>query len=214
MQRSIEMVAQKRMSPLTALFLGMAAIGVTGIAATSGVVLYGMRIADGQAGQVVTLVSRTIGDLPEIIGDIPKIIESLPPIVADAFHDRRILEYAPNLKTKVGFVSSERSGRIRPVVTITNEGDEVLSMLTVRVVALNKDGLPIAEWTEVVATPIGIENEWRGPLSPGATRHVVLGGYHGGPSMSVDSITGELEITEIRAWIPPSERVAEPSAGA
>ena len=214
MQRSIEMVPQTRMSPLTALFLGLAAVGVTGIAATSGVVLYGMRIVDGQAGKVMTLVSKTIGDLPEIIGDLPQIIDSLPPIVADAFNDRRMLEYAPNLKTKVRFVASERSGRIRPVVTITNEGDEVLSMLTLRVVALNERGLPIGEWTEVVATPIGIDGEWRGPLSPGATRHVMLGDYHNGPSVPTDSVTGELEITEIRAWVPPSARVAEQSTGA
>jgi len=71
------------------------------------------------------------------------------------------------------------------------------------VAALNQDSLPIREWTEVVATPIAMCNDWRGPLYPGTTRYVVLGSsWRGFPVERLGQITGAVEISDVRIWRP------------
>ena len=92
------------------------------------------------------------------------------------------------------------------MLTITNTGDRVVSMLAVRVAALNADNVPIRDWTQVVATPLAIEDDWRGPLFPNSWRHVVVSGYLGGHSISnVQRLTAVSEISELRLWEPQEE---------
>jgi len=75
-------------------------------------------------------------------------------------------------------------------------------MLAVRVAALNDQGLPVREWTELVATPIAIE-DWRGPLFPNKTRYVVVqAGWRGFGMDRLVSFTGVAEVSEIRVWHP------------
>jgi len=189
------MNASRGMTPLTALFIGIFGVGALTIAGVSSVVLYAMRIADHRITDVLGLAENTIAGLPELI-------DSLPPAIGDLLNDRRAPEYAASLDVDVTFVTDERGGRIHPVMTIANEGDEVVSMLAVRVAALKANGVPIREWTEVVATPIAIENDWRGPLMPHATRHVVLSRYSGFPVKNADAVTAVHEISEVRVWEP------------
>ena len=189
------MNASRGMSPLTALFIGIFGVGALTIAGVSSVVLYAMRIADHRITDVLGLAENTIAGLPELI-------DSLPPAIGDLLNDRRAPEYAASLDVDVTFVTDERSGRIHPVMTIANKGDEVVSMLAVRVAALKANGVPIREWTEVVATPIAIENDWRGPLMPHATRHVVLSRCSGFPVKNADAVTAVYEISEVRVWEP------------
>ena len=188
------MNVQKRMSPLTALFIGIFGVGALTIAGVSSVVLYGMRIADNRITDVLGLAENTIDGLPELI-------ESLPPAIGDVLNDRRAPEYAGSLTVDVRFGRDE-GGRSRPVMTITNNGSEVVSMLAVRVAALNGDGVPVGEWTEVVATPIAACDEWRGPLMPYATRHVVLSRCYAPAVRNADGLTAVHEISEIRVWKP------------
>ncbi len=89
-------------------------------------------------------------------------------------------------------------------MTITNRGHEVVSTLAIRVAAVSGSNVPLHEWTEVVATPIAIVDEWRGPLMPGATRHVVLSSrrfYQVAPQ----DVTALTEFSEIRIWAPTSD---------
>jgi hypothetical protein len=130
---------------------------------------------------------------------LPELIEALPPAVGDLLNDRRAPEYTANLKVDVKLATDERD-RLRPVMTIRNDGDEVVSMLAVRVAALRGDAVPIREWTEVAATPIAIDHDWRGPLMPHTTRHVVLSGYCSLPGDAADYLTPAYEISEIRVW--------------
>jgi hypothetical protein len=187
------------MSPLTALFLGIFGVGAVGIASGTAVVLYGMRIVDTRATELLGFADGTINTT---LDQLPELIESLPDAIGDLLSDRRSPEYATELDLDVGFVVEERSKSLRPVMTITNRGDQVVSLLAVRVAALNEGGLPIREWTEMAATPVAIE-DWRGPLLPGKTRYLVMGsGWRGLSATKADQITGAVEIADIRVWKP------------
>jgi hypothetical protein len=187
---------QKRMSPLTALFLGL--FGVIGVGIASGTVItvFGLQIIDEKAGNLIGLTENTIGGLPELL-------ESLPPVVGELLNDHRAPDYTASIDVDVNLIADKKTNAVRPVLTVTNNGDEVVSMLAVRVAVLNDDGVPLGDWTQVVATPIAIEGDWRGPMFPGATRHVVCSRYAGGRSVSADlAVTAQPEISELRVWRP------------
>ena len=194
-----------RMSPMTALFLGIFGVGGVGIAAGAAVVLYSLRILDSKAAALIGFAEHTVASLPDLI-------DALPPAIGDVLNDRRAPDYAPNLEVSVRFVANEPSEGLRPVVTMTNKGSEVVSMLAVRVAALDARKVPVREWTEVVATPIAADDNWRGPLMPGAIRHVVLSNWRHGPADKIDSLTAASEISELRVW-EPKERTGSTASG-
>jgi hypothetical protein len=184
---------ENRISPLTALIVGIFGTGAIGIACGTAVVMYGMRIVDGKASSVLSFADRTIGDLPELLAN-------LPPTLADLLNDRRAPEYASQIEVKTDLVVDDR-GHVRPALRISNKGDEVVSLLAVRVAALDQRSRPVGEWTEVVATPIAIDDEWRGPLMPGTDRYLV-GSYSWG-GLRVDDVaalTTAYEVSEVRVW--------------
>ena len=194
------MTGHTRMSPFTAFFLGLFGVGAVGILSATLIVFAGMLIIGDKAGDLVRFADGTI---TTTLDRLPGLLESLPESVGDILNDGRAPEYADNLDVKVAFAADEWSRGVRPVMTITNKGEEVVSLLAVRVAALNQQNLPIREWTEVVATPIGMCNDLRGPLYPGTTRYVVLGSsWRGFPAERVDEITGAVEISDVRIWRP------------
>lgn len=95
-----------------------------------------------------------------------------------------------------------------PALTITNNGTEVISLLAVHVVAFDGEGRLRYEWTEVVATPIAIEDELRGLLMPGQTRHALVDHWHHLTDDSVGELTAEVDVSEIRLWEPLTKVVA------
>jgi len=189
----MSMVAPRsRMSPITALIVGLFLFGGVGIASLTTVVLYTMRIADSNAAKLLHFAGNTVDGLPELL-------KSLPPALADVLNDRRAPEYASNIDVKVKFINDEASGMLRPVVTVTNKGTEVISMLALHVAAMDENGTPRNDWTEVVATPLTIDNDWRGPLMPGNTRHVVLSGSRSLAGKS-ETLVAVAEIGDVRVW--------------
>jgi hypothetical protein len=92
-------------------------------------------------------------------------------------------------------------------VTIKNKGNELVSLLTVRVAALDARGRALHEWTTTAATPIGFEHEWRGPLMPGSTRHVVLdnGCFHRNELEGAETLV--VEIADVRVWTSPTNEM-------
>jgi len=182
------------MSPLTALVLGVAGVIAVAIASGSAVVIYGLDVAGGNAESIVSFAQNTIENLPELI-------ESLPPAVGDVLNDQRAPQYVRAIDVNVSFVGTTDGERFRPVLTVKNNGERVVSMLAVRVAALNETGVPFGEWTEVVATPIALDdNDWRGPLMPGAVRHVVVGGWQRIEPGQLSAIASAVEISDVRVW--------------
>ena len=185
-----------RMSPLTAMFLGMFGVGAVGIASGAGVVLYAMHIIDTKAATILGFAENTVEGLPALL-------ESLPPAVGELLNDRRAPDYAASIDVDLTFVKDQGRDVLRPVMTITNNGDEVVSLLAVRIAALDENRVPLRDWTEVVATPLAIDdNDWRGPLMPGATRYVAVSRWRSLPSGTDTVIQGAVEISEVRIWQP------------
>ncbi len=200
------MIEQRRMSPVTAFFLGI--FGVIGILVVSGTMLatYAMYIVDSKTDGVIGFAKTTIEGLPDLV-------DSLPPALGELLNDHRDPEYASNIKIDVQMITDERTNTVRPVLSITNDGDEVVSMLAVRVALLNSNGVPVGDWTQIVATPIAIKDEWRGPLFPHATRHVVCSRYGGSRSVSANvDVRPEAEISELRVWAPEEGPIRTASA--
>jgi len=188
------MHVQTRMSPLTAFFIGLFGVGAVAVASGAVIVLYTMDMVDRHVGSVMGIVENAASNLPEFI-------EGLPPAIKDALHDRRAPEYATSIETAVELVEPGKGQSPFPTVTIRNKGNELVSLLTVRVAALDAQGRAYQEWTTVAATPIGIEDEWRGPLLPGSTRHVVFD--HGCYFDQRDAVTLSVEIADVRVWTAP-----------
>jgi len=182
------------MSPWTALFLGMFGLGGVVLVTGTTVVLYGMRIAEKNIADVFGLAEHTVANLPEFI-------ESLPPSIQDLLNDRRAPEYQDQIDVQVRLVGESEGRRVFPALTITNNGDKVVSLLTVRVAALDAEGTPVQEWTELVATPIGVEDELRGPLMPNATRYVRLQRCRFSSGYPIEKLTGVGEISDVRIWL-------------
>ena len=200
------MNGHRRMSPLTALFIGLFGVTAVGIAAGSLIVLYGMHIVDGKASHVISFARDTIKGLPDLV-------DSLPAVVSDTLRDHRAPEYASNIEIKVKLIEGKHEGTLHPVVTISNRGDQVVSMLAVRVAALNAANVPLRDWTEVVATPIAIDDDWRGPLFPHVTRHIVFSRW--GDTLlpaKLGPLTASTEISELRVWEPAENTVRAASA--
>ena len=184
----------RRMSPVTAFFLGLfGTAGVTVLAAAA-VVLFGMRIAEQNIVRAFSIADHTVDRLPELV-------DSLPESVKELLNDRRAPEYARHIAVEVRFREDDQRRTVYPAVSITNNGDEVVSLLGLRVVALSPDGVPEYEWTEVAATPLALsDNDWRGLLFPHGTRHMVLYGYRGPMEGGAADLRGSYEISELRLW--------------
>jgi len=89
-----------------------------------------------------------------------------------------------------------RPGNWLAIVEVENTGDAVVTLATARIVLLDEDGVPVHEQRTFIATPFTVdEDEWRGPMQPGATRRF---------AQSLWGVTDEfepaLEITDVRIW--------------
>ncbi|MCP4250582.1 MAG: hypothetical protein GY778_26365 [bacterium] len=213
------MQPKSRMSPFTAGALGFSAIVVSCIGAAAAVALYGLNIANHKVDQVLGLADHTVGGIPSIIESvtegIPEILDSLPAVFSDAIHDRRAPDYVGNLDIEADLRVTGRDDRWSPVLTITNRGDEMVSLMCVRVAVLDESGAPRREWTEVVATPLAFDRHWRGPLMPQATRYVVLHDWHGIDAEHARTWQPVVEVSELRLWTGEADtQVAHASANA
>mgnify|MGYP005840404957 CR=1 FL=1 len=191
----------RRRSFLGTLAWGVCAAVVLLILGGSGVVLYGMNIADRRAKDLAGLADMAVKNLPELR-------KALPPALADLLDDTRCPEYRSHIE--VSSRLAEDGGphaRIRPIIEVRNKGDELVSLLSLRVVVLNDRNDPVYESNEWAATPIAAERDWRGPLMPGATTRIVGRWIDTDPRRADSALRVEATITDIRVWrkAPTSE---------
>lgn len=196
------LVQRPQPSFLTAFVRGATALLVTGVVCVTGLTGYGMFIFDKKTRSVVDLGRQLVAGLPEFMA-------KMPPILADAASDRRAPDYAPKLEVTGRLVPDAADPDVfRAVVEVRNTGDKVVSLLPLRVALVDPKSGPIREWTEYAATPIGIDDQWRGPLMPGATRQIRTEYCSRSSSREVSC-----EISDLRIWSPePSDAPEAPQA--
>lgn len=198
----------RRPSLVGTLFKCLTVIGVTGIGCATGIALRGINVVDDRVSGVMKIAGQAITDFP-------KLMRELPPAVADMLHDRREPGYARQVAVSARVVSrgedEERisyRGRIfhdlaggRAAIEIKNSGDEVVTLLALRAVSLDEDGEPMSERIVYGATPVAVEDEWRGPIYPGSTRRIAV------PCAS-DAANVEVEIADLRVWSKTTDEPA------
>lgn len=190
----------QRMSPFTALFLSIGGIVITAIIATCLLAMYGIRTADHNIATGLRAVDQLTGRIPEIVAEVRPTIDAIAPRLAEQLNFERRPDYAGKIAATATFVASEWTDRMRPSLMITNTGDETVSLLAVRVAALDAAGNAIADWTQVVATPIAVDGDWRGPLLPGSTRHVVVSDGYRLPATALRDVQALVEIADVQVW--------------
>ncbi len=206
-------VVIKKRTFLSTLALGVSLFGATVVVCATMVVLYGMNIADRRTDGILA----GAGDL---LRGLPEARKALPPAIADIFDDRRVPDYARQIQVAGKIVRRRLEDRWPSVaIEVKNDGGEMVTLLSLRVVLLDADDHPVAEWNEWAATPLAIDDEdWRGPILPGSTRRLVT--HPGGRlrSLPADAQHVGVEVSDIRVWRAArpvlAERVADDAPGA
>jgi hypothetical protein len=181
-------VVRKRLSCFSVLILSLTAIIITVVVTASGIAVYALSVVDEKTDSLVGLVGEAARALPELR-------EALPPALADALDDERSPEYVDQLEVAVRAGGEDRWGRQRCLIEVENTGDKVVSLLSMRVVGLDDDGDMVYERNTWAATPIQIEDEWRGPLLPHETRRFSVWSCREGVASKITH-----EITDVRIW--------------
>lgn len=195
-------IINKRMSFLSVLVVCVTTIIITAIVSTAGVGVYGLRIVDRKSDGLVSFLGQVTDHLPELR-------DALPPALQDAMDDERCPEYRDKLRVAVTLTDEDdRPHWRRACVEIENKGDETVSLLTLRIVALDKDGNPVAERQTWAASPLQLNGDWRGPLLPHQTRRFSMRGFDVDDADSVSH-----EITDIRVWCGYDESQEAPDKG-
>lgn len=187
---------------LSSLAMGLSALAITIIISCTVLIIYGIHFAGQRSEKLVSLVGEAVGSLPELR-------EALPPALADVLDDRREPEYARQLdiSAETTFIPDEHHDRrkmVRTRVEVVNNGDQVVSLLSLRIVVLAASGEILSESNEWAATPIAADHEWRGPLMPGSHRYFVssrraLGAFF------AEGLETKVEITDLRVWNRPDQ---------
>ncbi len=181
-------VIHKRMSVFSVAIFSLAMVLIAAIGCATALAFHAIAIVDRRVDTITVFATDVLRTLPEIT-------EALPPALADAIDDERRTDYLADLTITSRIVDSDHRGRSRGVVTITNDGDRVVSLLSLRVVGLDSGDTPVWEDVTWGATPIQIDDEWRGPLLPGVRREIPVSSY------SRDRATTlKCEVTDIRLW--------------
>lgn len=186
-------ITYRRHTFLSALALGVSAIAIALIISCTVVIIYGMHFAGEKSEKLVSLVEDAVRGLPTLQ-------KSLPPVFADILDDHRQPDYSSQLEiTTKTTTSPEQSGRTRTSITVINNGPEVVSLLSLRVVVLNGLGEIISESNEWAATPFAADDDWPGPLMPGSRRYFSCS-HSAARIMSMADLATEVEITDVRIW--------------
>jgi len=185
---------------LSSVAMGFSAVVITFFLCGTAVVLYTVHLAGEKSERLVTLAQSALRGLPDLE-------KALPPVLSDMLDDHRQPDYAGKLAISAK-VSPQpgRHGLTRTAIEITNNGSEVVSLLSLRIILLDENGQLVCETQEWAATPLATDGGLRGPIMPGSRRYFVKPCmYHDG---SAESLHAEVEITELRVWNGPAKTPA------
>ena len=188
-------ITYKRHTFLSALAMGLCALAITIILSGTAVVLYGMHFVGEKSEKIVTSF------VEDAIQGLPALQKSLPPVLGDLLDDRRVPEYCNQLNIRARTsVQDDRNGRMRTEIKVTNNGEEVVSLLSLRIVIFDSRDEILDESNEWAATPIAADDDWRGPIMPGSNRHFIVSHYRRSPNLYLEDLKTEVEITDVRVW--------------
>ncbi len=180
-------VVVRRGSVLGTLFAGIFATLIVCIVCVAGLGWYALNMADRFAGDVL-LTGRSVLD------SLPQLQDSIP-LVGDFLNDQRAPDYREELAATARLVELQ-NGRPAVLIEVRNEGTQIVTLLSARVVLSDQAGVPQHEYRTYLATPLSVDDgDWRGPLLPGSTCRVTQGLCGVGAAGQV-----ELVITDLRVW--------------
>jgi len=201
-------ITVRKHSFLSSAAFGLSAIVITVVVSLTVLVLYGVHLASEKSDQVISLAQGAIHGLPEFR-------QALPPALSDMLDDRRQPDYCRELAIDARVVTRPGShGRAQTAIEITNNGTEVISLLSLRVVLLDENGGLLSESQEWAATPFAADHDWRGPIMPGSRRRFLCSGSHLYDVGPLDEVKAEIEITELRVWNGPQTQPGLPGESA
>ena len=179
---------------LSSAALGFSAVVITLLVTGTAMFLYTVHLASDKSERVLTLAQSAIKGLPDFT-------HSLPPVLADMLDDQRRPDYCKELTISAKATTRpDPHGRVRTTVEVVNNGTEVVSLLSLRILLLDEHKELLSESQEWAATPFAAEDGWRGPIMPGSRRHFVC--YHraGSGGDHATDLNTEIEVTELRVW--------------
>jgi hypothetical protein len=175
-------------------FSCVAGVVITLILAITFLAGYTLRVASSKTDAALDIVRTSIDSLPELL-------ETSTAALGNVLNDPAGAAYASQLDIEANFPPQEAGRRWHPTITVQNNGDQIVSYLAVRVVALDEENRPLHEWTEVVATPVALEEDgWRGVLLPGQTRYAVGNGTRLHGTELPQNFKQAVEISGIALW--------------
>ena len=190
-------IIYKRNTFLSALVGGICGLAITIILCGTAVVIYGMHFVGDKSEKIVTSL------VEDAIQGLPVLQKSLPPVLGDLLNDRRQPGYCDQLEvTARTSVLEDRNGhdRMRTEIKVINNGQEVVSLLSLRIIVLDSRDEILTESNEWAATPIAADDDWRGPIMPGSRRHFTISHYRRPPDFILEDLKTEVEITDVRVW--------------
>jgi len=189
----------KKRTFLSSLALGLSSLCITLVICCTVLILYGIHFAGEKTDRVISLAETAVQGLPALRA-------SLPPAVADMLNDQRRPDYSQNLAITAQLTGQPGADGITRIgIEIVNNGDEVVSLLALRVIVVDEHGQLLSERQTWAATPLAVEHDWRGPIMPGSRRYFVCRGSHLHGISPLDNLRTEVEINELRIWTGPSQ---------
>ena len=192
-------VTYRKHTFLSSLAMGLSAVVITIVVSCTVLIIYGIHFAGERSDKLVSIVGNAIEGLPDLQ-------KALPPALADVLDDRRDPSYVDKLEiSAVTALTPDQHRTIRTRIEVVNKGDEIVSLLSLRIVVFGQDGRILSESNEWAATPIAADHEWRGPLMPGSHRYLVSHCYRSLPVFLGDELRTEVEVTDLRIWNRPPQ---------
>lgn len=188
-------ITYKRHTFFSALVMGLCALLITIILSGTAVVLYGMHFVGDKSEKIVTSF------IEDAVQGLPVLQKSLPPVLGDILDDRRQPNYRGQLDIRARTtVRDEHRGRMRTEIKVTNNGNEVVSLLSLRVIILDSQEDILDESNQWAATPIAADDDWRGPIMPGSSRRFAVSHHSRSADLYLEDLMTEVEITDVRVW--------------
>jgi hypothetical protein len=200
MTGQVPYITYRKHTFLSSVAMGFSAVVITIILCCTAVLLHTVHLAGEKSERLVTLAQSAVKGLPELE-------KALPPVLSDMLDDHRQPDYAGKLAITAK-VSPQpgRHGLTRTAIEIVNNGQEVVSLLSLRIILLDETGQLACETQDWAATPLATDGELRGPIMPGSRRYFVKRCMC--DTDATEGLHAEVEITELRVWNGPAKTVA------